>query len=93
MARPKHIDDPAPAVLGGPFIIDPSAAYKPAEVIAGLGLRASSLRSEWRAGRLVIRRRCGRNFILGADLLAWLTADDAELASPRRRPRASEPAA
>jgi hypothetical protein len=61
----------------------PGAVYLPRQVIAALGLRASSLRSEWRAGRLKIRRRCGRNFLLGKDLLAWL--DAGELPSPARR--------
>ena len=60
----------------GPFVIDPNAIYRPAEVIAALGLRSSSLRTEWRAGRLRIVRRCGRNFLLGKDVLSWLDAGE-----------------
>lgn len=53
--------------------IRPDGIYRPAQVIQALGLRASSLRSEWRAGRLRSVRRCGRNYLLGRDILAWLS--------------------
>jgi hypothetical protein len=69
-----HADDVIEAT--GPFIVHPDAVYRPAEVIAALGLRGSSLRTEWRAGRLRIVRRCGRNFLLGKDVLAWLDAGE-----------------
>jgi hypothetical protein len=61
----------------------PDAVYLPSQVIAALGLRASSLRSEWRAGRLRVVRRCGKNYLLGKDLLAWLNGG--ELPSPAHR--------
>ena len=64
---------PAPTV---PLHIDPNAVYRPQQVIAALGLRDSSLRSEWRAGRLRVVRRCGKNYLLGRDLLAWLDAGE-----------------
>jgi hypothetical protein len=52
--------------------IVPNAVYLPDQIIAALKLRASSLRTEWRAGRLRVVRRCGRNYLLGCDVLAWL---------------------
>jgi hypothetical protein len=75
--------DPTPP-RSTPFVIDPNAVYLPGEVIAALGLRSSSLRTEWRHGRLRVVRRCGRNFLLGRDVLAWL--DGGELKS-RCEPR------
>lgn len=69
---PSTVEDPAPPIPSSPFVIDPNAVYLPGQVRAALGLRASSLKSEWRAGRLRVVKRCGRNFLLGKDLLAWL---------------------
>jgi hypothetical protein len=60
--------------------LDPNGVYLPRQVIAALGLRVSSLRHEWRQGRLRIIKRCNKNFLLGKDVLAWL--DGGEL---RRR--------
>jgi hypothetical protein len=65
-----------------PFVIDPHAVYRPEQVRQALGLRASSLRTEWRAGRLRFVRRCGKNFLLGKDVLAWL--DGGPLKPPAR---------
>jgi hypothetical protein len=62
-------------------VIHPSGVYTVAFVRAALCLRASSLRTEWRAGRLRIVRRCGRNFLLGKDVIAWL--DQGELKKRR----------
>lgn len=67
--------------------LSPTAIYRPEQIRAALGLRASSLRTEWRRGRLRIVRRCGRNYIFGKDLLTWL--DAAELVSPAKRKEAS----
>ena len=61
--------------------IRPEGIYLPAQVRAALNLRASSLRSEWRAGRLRIIRRCGRNYLLGRDVLKWL--DGGEVPAPK----------
>jgi hypothetical protein len=66
-----------------PFVIEPNTVYVAEYVRAALRLKASSLRSEWRAGRLRVLRRCGRNFFLGRDLLAWLSGGEL-----RRRPPA-----
>jgi hypothetical protein len=57
-------------------VIHPCGIYTPRFVQAALGLRASSLRSEWRAGRLRVVKRCGRNFLLGKDVIAWLDAGE-----------------
>lgn len=61
----------------------PDGIYLPSQVIAALGLRGSSLRSEWRQGRLRIVRRCGKNYLLGRDILRWL--DAGELPAPAHR--------
>ena len=71
-----------------PFVIDPNGVYLAEQIRAALRLRASSLKSEWRRGRLRVVRRCGRNFYLGRDLLAWL--DSGELPAPSRRPQPGE---
>jgi hypothetical protein len=83
---PNSTIDTTPALPIMPALeLRPDAVYLPRQVIAALGLRASSLRSEWRAGRLRIVRRCGHNFLLGRDILAWL--DGSELLSPAARKR------
>jgi hypothetical protein len=75
--RSKPVDaNGTPPAVSAPFHIDPNAVYRPQQVIAALGLRGSSLRSEWRAGRLRVVRRCGKNYLLGRDLLAWLYAGE-----------------
>ena len=56
--------------------IRPEGVYRPEQIRAAPGLRASSLRTEWRHGRLRIVRRCGRNYLLGRDVLAWLAAGE-----------------
>lgn len=68
----RHHRTEAPEAILPALDVRRDGIYLPSQIIAALGLRASSLRTERRAGRLMIRRRCGRNFILGADLLAWL---------------------
>ena len=75
---------PVPAPLIAPVLnLLAEAVYLPEQIRIALRLRASSLRSEWRAGRLRIVRRCGRNFILGRDLLHWLEGGD--LPSPAQK--------
>jgi hypothetical protein len=69
-----------------PFIIDPNGVYRSEWVQRALGLRGSSLRTEWRKRRLRVIRRCGKNFLLGRDILAWL--DGGEL-KPRREAAAT----
>jgi hypothetical protein len=62
--------------------IRPDDVFLPSQIQDALCLRASSLRSEWRSGRLRVVRRCGRNYLIGKDVLAWL--DGGEL--KRKRP-------
>jgi hypothetical protein len=68
---------------GGPALdLRLDGIYTPAQVTVALGLRASSLRTEWRRGRLRVVRRCGKNYLLGRDILAWL--DGGELCRQQR---------
>lgn len=60
---------PAPRVVP---VINERGLYRPADVIAIFGLGASSIRAEVRAGRLKPRKRCGKYFFLGSDLIEWL---------------------
>lgn len=68
--------------------IKPNAVYLPSQIRTALHLRASSLRTEWRRGRLRIIRRCGRNYLLGRDVLEWLAGG--ELPSPAKRRSSSD---
>jgi hypothetical protein len=56
--------------------IAPTAVYDTVAVRTMLRLKLSSLRREIREGRLRVSRRCGRNYFLGAWLLAWLAAGE-----------------
>jgi hypothetical protein len=57
-----------------PHIVCASAVYTAEAFRRAFGLRASSLRREVREGRLKVHKRCGKYFILGEDVLAWLRA-------------------
>jgi hypothetical protein len=91
--RRKRQTEEAPPQLpiGAALGIHADAVYRAEAVRAALGLGASAIRREWRAGRLKIRRRCNRNYILGRDLIEWLEAG--ELPSPSLRLRDDDPAA
>jgi hypothetical protein len=64
----------AAAVLAAPVlhVVEPTAVYTAETFRRAFGLRASSLRREVREGRLKVYKRCGKYFILGEDVLAWL---------------------
>jgi hypothetical protein len=79
----RRAEQTKPPPIAPALDLSPTAIYRPDDVIRALGLRASSLRTEWRAGRLRIIRRCGKNYLLGRDLLRWL--DGGELPSPAHR--------
>jgi hypothetical protein len=83
--QPARVPDPAPPVV---HVIDAQAVYTADGFRRVFGLRASSLRREVREGRLIVHRRCGRYFILGLDVLAWLRAGEV-----RPRARTAAPAA
>src|SRR5262249_46665059 len=61
--------DPVAAAV---HVIDPNGVYSAQDFRIIFGLRASSLRREVRQGRLEVYKRCGRYFILGEQILAWL---------------------
>jgi hypothetical protein len=62
----------APAAPPAPHQIVPTAVYTLAAARAALGLRETSLKREIRSRRLVCSKRCGRYYLLGEHLLAWL---------------------
>jgi hypothetical protein len=70
MARRTPATEPAasPAV----HVIHEHAVYSADSFRRAFGLRTSSLRRELREGRLKVYKRCGKYFILGEDILAWL---------------------
>ncbi len=73
----------AAAIQPPPVVtIDPNGVYFPDDVRRLLRLKTSSIRSEKRAGRLRVARRCGRYYILGAWLLEWIAGGE----TPSRRP-------
>jgi hypothetical protein len=55
-------------------VIDPHAVFTLETLRVTLGLREGSLPREIRQRRLKAHKRCGRYFILGADVIAWLTS-------------------
>jgi hypothetical protein len=79
--------DDAPSTPPAPILpilaIDRDGIYRATEIQTALKLGARALRAEWRAGRLRVIRRCNKNFLLGSDILEWLSAG--ALPSPRRR--------
>jgi hypothetical protein len=56
-------------------IVDPHAVYSLAGLQKALHLRRNSLPREIREGRLRAIKRCGRWWIVGRDVLAWLGGD------------------
>ena len=53
-------------------VIDENAVYFVDTLQAIFRLRKSTIRREWRAGRLRISKRCGRYYVLGVWVLSWL---------------------
>src|SRR4051794_17833509 len=75
--RRKQVDPvspPSPPVPPSVPVIHPRAVYTGASLRAVLCLKESSLAREVRLGRLMVHRRCGRNFYPGHEVLAWLRA-------------------
>jgi hypothetical protein len=58
--RDTTLETPSLAVILPALAVDPNGVYRPAQVIAALGLCSTSLRTAWRRGELRIVRRCGR---------------------------------
>jgi hypothetical protein len=71
----RPVTPAAPAELAGVHgvhVVHPTAVYRREAFRAAFGLRDSSLRREVREGRLKVYKRCGKYYILGEDVLAWL---------------------
>ncbi len=84
MNRMKPTAQTTPNLLSPP-VLNPLAVYTPAQARALLGLAASTLKAERRAGRLRIGKRGNRYFILGSWLWEWLQGGEL----PSRRPAKS----
>lgn len=52
--------------------IQPTSVYTTESFRRTFGLRATSLRREVREGRLKVYKRCGKYYLLGEDILAWI---------------------
>jgi hypothetical protein len=65
---PKQAQPPAPVAP----IIHPDQVFSLAALQSLLALRPGSLPREIREGRLRSFKRCGRRWIFGSDVLAWL---------------------
>jgi hypothetical protein len=52
--------------------IDARSLYFPDTLQAIFRLRKSTIRREWKAGRLRISKRAGRYYVLGEWILEWL---------------------
>jgi hypothetical protein len=61
----------APAALLVP-VIDPYAVYFTDTLQKVFRLRKSTIRREWKEGRLRLAKRAGRYFVLGEWVLEWL---------------------
>jgi hypothetical protein len=55
--------------------IDPHMVFTVQTLMRTLGLKEGSIPREIRQGRLKAHRRCGRYFILGSDVITWLTSN------------------
>jgi hypothetical protein len=62
----------APPAAPAVHIVHRHAVYTANAFRRAFGLKESSLRREVREGRLKVYKRCGKYFILGEDVLAWL---------------------
>jgi hypothetical protein len=70
--------------------IRPDGVYLPTQIRVALGLKSSSLRTEWRHGRLRVIRRCGKNYLLGRDVLEWLNGGEVPSPAARKEKRSEE---
>lgn len=58
-----------------PGTVEPGTLYLVTELKSRTGIGSWALRSARRDGLRIIRK-CGRNWILGADFIAWLLAPE-----------------
>jgi hypothetical protein len=59
-----------------PHVIHPNAVYTVAQLQRALLLRSSTIRREYREGRLRISKRAGRHYVLGEWVLEWIRAGE-----------------
>ncbi len=85
-ARMKRTEQATEAPL-----IHPQAVYSLSHLRSLLGLAASTLKAERRAGRLRVGRRGNRYFCLGVWVLEWLEAGELPLRRPAKRVGSSSP--
>jgi hypothetical protein len=74
---PRPLPPAAPDPPPGVHTIHPTAVYSAEDFRRVFKLRQSSLRREVREKRLRVVRRCGRYYLLGKWIIAWLEADGA----------------
>ena len=68
---------PATAPAPDPVpVIDPHAVYFADTFQRIFRLRKSTIRREWKAGRLRLAKRAGRYYLLGEWVLQWLRAGE-----------------
>ena len=65
---------PAPSVP----IVDPHAVFFLDQFVRTFRLRDTTVRREWKEGRLRLAKRAGRIFILGRWALEWLESGEAK---------------
>jgi hypothetical protein len=53
-------------------VVDPNAVYFVDTLQRAFRLRKSTIRREWKEGRLRLAKRAGRYYVLGAWVLQWL---------------------
>ena len=71
-SKASPVVGPPPAVP----VIDPCAIYFTDTFQAIFRLRKSTIRREWKAGRLRLARRAGRHYLLGEWILEWLRSGE-----------------
>jgi hypothetical protein len=76
---PRKAPAAEPATAPAVHVVEPTAVYTVESFRLTFGLRQSSLRREVREGRLKVYKRCGKYFILGAQVLAWLRGENGTL--------------
>ena len=69
--RPDASMSPAASPSAAP-VIEPNAVYMLDVLQATLRLRRSTVRREWKAGRLRVAKSAGRYYVLGEWVLEWL---------------------
>lgn len=88
---PPDTPPDTPPATPPPVILHPTAVYTVPQLRAALGLTASTVRHEVRAGRLRVARRAGRYWMLGAWVLEWIEGGELSRSSRPGRNGVSPP--